>query len=321
MTLSRPGLHYVWREFIKQLDPHAYFIYQYLCTRINSNNEAWPSVGLMVQETGISNRTIIRKLRELEELGFIKITRTGRHNTYHLPKAVSLLPQEDLPNDDTFEVQEVDLLSGEGNGVPVSESHISDDSLTHQMCQKVTSDMPESHIRSARGSHQVVPSSSSIEVKPSMGDPASQGAQKTKWILLVEGPEGTSRCSACNRELANGQRICPGCLCWVFWEDEDGNPAGDAHAPFSELSAHALMATCKAGTPGFRSRKQREQWERIEKAYEKEWILECIEEIQAKGGGIKRLTETIDSPERYRKWRQDTDPNTVYYDEFGMRVD
>lgn len=89
----------------------------------------WPSHDSLQKRTGLSRRTIIRLLSQFEKLGIVeKRKRTNRSG-----------------NSCVYFVH-----------LPVSESHIESDSVTHRECQRDTLRVTESHIESDRESHKVI---------------------------------------------------------------------------------------------------------------------------------------------------------------------
>lgn len=53
-------------------------LYIALLNRANAKGECWPSLATLTKEVGVSNRTIIRKLDDLESKGLIKKTRRAK---------------------------------------------------------------------------------------------------------------------------------------------------------------------------------------------------------------------------------------------------
>lgn len=62
---------------LKGLSLEARFILGMLVTRMNGENEAWPSHQSIANEMGCSKRSIIRYMKELEGDGHVVKTRTG----------------------------------------------------------------------------------------------------------------------------------------------------------------------------------------------------------------------------------------------------
>lgn len=93
--------HPNWLDLLKQANPgyrkrsiftqEARHIYFYLCHRANKskNNETFVSEDLMVRDTAISKRRIVKSLKDLEKLGLLKIkkqlsTKNRTQNVYRL---------------------------------------------------------------------------------------------------------------------------------------------------------------------------------------------------------------------------------------------
>lgn len=65
-----------WAYRQKTGSPTAKAVLVKLAENANEEGEAWPSIVRMVRETELSRRTVMLKLRELEELGLIRIVNT-----------------------------------------------------------------------------------------------------------------------------------------------------------------------------------------------------------------------------------------------------
>ncbi len=71
-----------------QLSMPARFVFIALTLHANRNGEAWPAVGRLVTETGCSERTVRRALRELEAFGdVVSKTRDGATTVYRITAA------------------------------------------------------------------------------------------------------------------------------------------------------------------------------------------------------------------------------------------
>ena len=55
-----------------KLDPYAFKVYAYLISCAGSKGECWPSIPTMSEQLGMSKTTVQKKLKELEDRGFIK---------------------------------------------------------------------------------------------------------------------------------------------------------------------------------------------------------------------------------------------------------
>ena len=55
-----------------QLDAYEFKLYAYLVCRAGTKGECWPSIPTMSEQLGMSKTTVQKKLKELEDRGFIK---------------------------------------------------------------------------------------------------------------------------------------------------------------------------------------------------------------------------------------------------------
>lgn len=55
-----------------QLDAYEFKLYAYLVCRAGVKGECWPSIPTMSEQLGMSKTTVQKKLKELEDRGFIK---------------------------------------------------------------------------------------------------------------------------------------------------------------------------------------------------------------------------------------------------------
>jgi hypothetical protein len=75
------------REYIKVLGPMAAVVYMGLKDHAGSDSMCWPSVKHLSVELGMSSRTVIRGVADLERHGIIAVDRKHRdHNIYELLK-------------------------------------------------------------------------------------------------------------------------------------------------------------------------------------------------------------------------------------------
>jgi hypothetical protein len=76
----------IWSLYLGRHNPAAKLTLIYLFYRANHDDgKCWPSIRLIVRETGYSRRTVQRALRQLEDLGHVtRQAREGRSNVYCL---------------------------------------------------------------------------------------------------------------------------------------------------------------------------------------------------------------------------------------------
>lgn len=71
-----------------EVSSHAKLIYVYLNSRVGRNGSCWPALGTVATETGLSQSTVQRALRELRSLGVVawwtETTARGRVNRYRM---------------------------------------------------------------------------------------------------------------------------------------------------------------------------------------------------------------------------------------------
>jgi DNA-binding transcriptional ArsR family regulator len=58
---------------------------------------AFPGVETIAEKCGLSSRQVLRDLQHLEELGYVKKTKCGRHNTYQLREQINITDGEGHP--------------------------------------------------------------------------------------------------------------------------------------------------------------------------------------------------------------------------------
>jgi len=66
-----------------ELSDGAYRLLAYLIWRQGNNGKSWPSIPCMAKDLGVSDDTVRRRLRELEQAGYVETTeRSGRSSVY-----------------------------------------------------------------------------------------------------------------------------------------------------------------------------------------------------------------------------------------------
>lgn len=76
----------------KTLSDGAKVLFAYLAWRQGTSDNAWPSVGRMADDMNVSNRAIQRRVRELQDQGWLTVTeRSGHSNLY----TIHATPQRD----------------------------------------------------------------------------------------------------------------------------------------------------------------------------------------------------------------------------------
>jgi len=74
-----------------RMGPYAVTVYLVIKAHTNFNTgNSFPSIDVIVDETGISRSQVIRVLKVLETFGYLKRTRAGRKNEYRLREKVSI---------------------------------------------------------------------------------------------------------------------------------------------------------------------------------------------------------------------------------------
>ena len=72
-----------------QLDAYEFKLYAYLVCRAGARGECWPSIPTMSEQLGMSKTTVQKKLKELEDRGFIEIenksglSKNGKPRTFN----------------------------------------------------------------------------------------------------------------------------------------------------------------------------------------------------------------------------------------------
>lgn len=94
---------HVFRDMIENGDvakmgPHAVATYLVIKAHTNfATGQAFPSIELISEKTGISSRQIKRELQTLEEFGYITKEKRGRTNVYTLREKVSIMDGQGRP--------------------------------------------------------------------------------------------------------------------------------------------------------------------------------------------------------------------------------
>ena len=77
------------RVFDKEVDATTQRVLLVLCDHANDHGHCWPSIPLIAWKLGVSERTVIRNVARLEEIGVIKVhRRTGSVNRYEIDLGV-----------------------------------------------------------------------------------------------------------------------------------------------------------------------------------------------------------------------------------------
>jgi DNA-binding transcriptional MocR family regulator len=83
---------------VARLGPHAFTIYAVIKAYTNFNNgRSFPSIQLISQKSGISERQVVREIKRLEGCGYISKSRQGRFNIYTLREKVSVTDANGTP--------------------------------------------------------------------------------------------------------------------------------------------------------------------------------------------------------------------------------
>ncbi len=72
--------------FSLRLDPYEFLIYAYLVSRAGGKGYCWPSYKTIAADLGITENTIIGKVKRLEQRGLIDIEHTTDHNCNGQPR-------------------------------------------------------------------------------------------------------------------------------------------------------------------------------------------------------------------------------------------
>lgn len=67
--------------YARLLRPTTTLVYMALCRHANNNQESWPSIELLCEELRVSNKTIIKGIKELESWNIIKVSRSKDEET------------------------------------------------------------------------------------------------------------------------------------------------------------------------------------------------------------------------------------------------
>ncbi len=81
----------------KRVGPHAVYVYFVLAQHVDSDGACWPSLRRIANITGMTERTVRRCLRKLEECGFI-ITEPRRGDGATLTNLYRLTPPQSPPD-------------------------------------------------------------------------------------------------------------------------------------------------------------------------------------------------------------------------------
>lgn len=77
------------RVFDKEVDATTQRVLLVLCDHANDHGHCWPSIPLIAWKLGVSERTVIRNIARLEEVGVVKVHRqTGSVNRYEIDLGV-----------------------------------------------------------------------------------------------------------------------------------------------------------------------------------------------------------------------------------------
>jgi hypothetical protein len=68
----------------RDISPQAKIIFLALCAHAFKKDYAFPSHEVLQEEVGLAKKQLIKYLRELEQVGLIRVTRTGRANNYEI---------------------------------------------------------------------------------------------------------------------------------------------------------------------------------------------------------------------------------------------
>lgn len=69
---------------MKKLRGAKLAVWMAIALRINEKYVSFPSIKKIQDDTGLSNREVISTVKELEEMGYLKVRRGGTHNTYYV---------------------------------------------------------------------------------------------------------------------------------------------------------------------------------------------------------------------------------------------
>lgn len=76
---------------VAKMGPHAVTVYMVIKAHTNfSTGRAFPGVDLIIEKSGVSRAQVMRSLATLEEFGYIKREKKGRHNVYTLREKVEI---------------------------------------------------------------------------------------------------------------------------------------------------------------------------------------------------------------------------------------
>jgi hypothetical protein len=68
----------------KSISPQAKILFLALCVHAFKKDYAFPSYEVLQEELGLARPQLIRYLGELQQVGLVKVQRTGRANNYEL---------------------------------------------------------------------------------------------------------------------------------------------------------------------------------------------------------------------------------------------
>lgn len=159
-----PVPHYFWKKWVPRLGPLVAMLYMKLRQHVFVNRETgerrevcWPKQDTLAREIGSNRKSVLKALKELEELGFLtsKPTRFNDPETGFVrtgTKRYTIFFEVPLVEEDAVEllVREMEQVAGEGvqPGAPI------------RMSQKGThgpTPVDNSHRKSQKGTHLAVP--------------------------------------------------------------------------------------------------------------------------------------------------------------------
>jgi hypothetical protein len=99
-------------------------VWMAIALRINERYESFPSIKKMQEDTGLSNREIINTVKELEGMGYLRVRRGGKHNTYYVKMFAGFGSSDPiLPGgEESSPVNSVTSPVNSANGSPVKSS-------------------------------------------------------------------------------------------------------------------------------------------------------------------------------------------------------
>ena len=76
---------------VAKIGPHAFTVYATIKAHTNfSTGRSFPAIETVVEKSGISRAQVVRSLSTLEEHGYLKREKKGRHNVYTLREKVEI---------------------------------------------------------------------------------------------------------------------------------------------------------------------------------------------------------------------------------------